>query len=61
MGTDEGDAVLLELIGEVRQLRSVLGHMANTMVLVNQTCQRILETADRLDARVTLLAAGAAE
>lgn len=58
MDANESDAVLLELVGEVRQLRAVLPRVVDALVLVNQTCQRILETADRLDARVTLLAAG---
>lgn len=61
MDANEVDSVMLAVLAELRLLREVNTGIANTMLLVNQTCQRVLETADRLDARVTLLAAGAAE
>jgi hypothetical protein len=61
MDANESDAVMLELLGEVRQLREVLGRVADTMMIVNQTCVRVTETVERLDARVTLLVAGPAE
>lgn len=61
MDANESDAVMLELLGEVRQLREVLGRVADTMMIVNQTCVRVTEAVDRLDARVTLMHAGPAE
>ena len=68
MDAQSEDDLLVALLKELRrkneredQLRAVIAKATDTMVLVNQTCQRILEPVDRLDARVTLLAAGAAE
>lgn len=61
MDANESDAVMIELLGEVRQLREVLGRVCDTMMIVNQTCVRVTEVAERLDARVTLMVAGAAE
>lgn len=55
MDANESDAVMLVLLGEVRELRSVLSRVADTMMIVNQTCVRVIETVERLDARVTLL------
>lgn len=57
MDTDESDAVMLEVLGEMRRLRCVLTNIADTMVVVNQTCVRVMEAVERLDARVTLLQA----
>lgn len=58
---DANEEMMLELLGEVRGLRAVLGRVADTMALVNQTCVRVIETVERLDARVTLMQSGPAE
>lgn len=58
---DANEEMMSELLGEVRQFRDVLGRLADTMMLVNQTCVRVAEAVDRLDARVTLMQPGPAE
>jgi hypothetical protein len=58
---NESDAVMLEVLGELRQLRPVLARLADTMVLVNQTCVCVSEAVGRLNAHVSLLQAGPAE
>lgn len=55
MDANGEDSLMLELLGEVRQLRAVLGRVADTMMVVNQTCVRVIETVERLDAKVTLM------
>jgi hypothetical protein len=61
MDANESDAVMLEVLGELRQLRPVLARLADTMVLVNQTCVCVSEAVGRLNAHVSLLQAGPAE
>lgn len=60
MDTNEGDELMLAVLAELRELRACMGRIGDTMMLVNQTCVRIGESMERLDARVTLLH-GAAE
>lgn len=55
MDANESDAVMLEVLGELRQLRPVLARLADTMVLVNQTCVGVSEAVGRLNAHVALL------
>lgn len=55
MDSNEVDALILDVLGELRQLRPVMTRLADTMVVVNQTCVEIMGAIGRLDARVTLL------
>lgn len=52
-------SVMLEVLNELRQLRAERARFADTMVLINHSCVRVIEAVERLDARVTLLAAAA--
>lgn len=61
MDSIESDAVMLEVLSELRQLRPVLARLADTMVLVNQTCVGVSEAVSRLNAHVALLQSGPAE
>lgn len=61
MDAVESDAVMLDVLGELRQIRPVLARLVDTMALVNQTCVRINDAVERLDARVTLMQPGPAE
>lgn len=61
MDAIESDAVMLEVLGELRQLRPVLARLADTLLLVNQTCVGVSEAVGKLNAHVALLQAGPAE
>lgn len=54
MDANESDALLLAVLSELRALRPVLSSVADTMLLVNQTCVRVAEAVDQLSARMTL-------
>jgi hypothetical protein len=55
MDQNESDAVMLAMLGELRTLRPVLSSLADTMLVVNQTCVRVAAAVDQLSARVALL------
>lgn len=59
MDANESDAVMLQILEELRALRTERACFADIMVLVNQTSVRVIEAVERLEARMTLL--GAAE
>lgn len=61
MDSNESDAVMLEVLGELRQLRPVLARLADTLLVINQTCVGVSEAVSRLNAHVSLLQSGPAE
>lgn len=68
MDSQGEDELVITLLKELRRrnereemLRSLVVKVTDAVTLVNQTCVRVAEAVERLDARVTLMQPGPAE